>query len=548
MNIFNPVCGILSVLLLGFLSGCNDKSNHESSVTSILKPCPGFVETGKPPLVYGAECGELILKENPADANSNNISVAILRLPAISPVADADPLFLIQGGPGGSSIDMADQIHSFFADVRKNRDLIFVDQRGTGKSNPLRCEQVSPDDLKLPESEQTEKYVALMKSCAEKYQYNAAFYTTVYAAQDLDAVRSALGYEKINLWGGSYGTRVALEYARRYPQQARTIILDGVAPVSIALPKYFARDAMAALVAVNNECLAQTDCAAEFGDIVKKAETVLQRLTALQATGEPLEIHYEHPRSQQAESLYLTPRTFSSLLFMSLYSRDLTVLLPRAISFAAREDYRLLAALSALSTEQAQEMNIAEAMRYSVICNEDWPLLSANDIEQSIPFFGVPFVKDIQPICALWPKAELPEDYWQPIKSDVPALLLSGKHDPVTPSVWAQAVAEHLPNATSLSAAGGNHSISSEGCVPQLIAQFIERASMRNVKADCVEKIKPLPLVLGASQKKTASSAADSSSSLNVLSLNISSTSVSSTDMSSTGTSSTGTSQSGSAE
>jgi pimeloyl-ACP methyl ester carboxylesterase len=516
MNISWPAYGILCLLLLGLLPACSEKTDRESTATSILKPCPGFVETGKPPLVYGAECGELILKENPADANSNDISVAILRLRAISPVADADPLFLIQGGPGGSSIDMANQIHGFFSDVRKNRDLIFVDQRGTGKSNPLRCEQATPEDLKLPEAAQTEQYIALMKSCAEKYQHNSAFYTTVYAVQDLDAVRIALGYNKINLWGGSYGSRVALEYARRYPQQTRSIVLDGVAPVSIALPKYFARDAMAALVAVNNECLAQTDCAAEFGDIVQKAEIVLLRLNELYAKGEPLEISYEHPRNQQTESLRLTPRTFSSLLFMSLYSRDLTVLLPRAISFAEKEDYRLLAALSALSSEQAQLMNITEGMRYSVICNEDWPLLSASDIEQSVPFFGVPFVKEMQSICALWPKAELPADYWQPINSDVPALLLSGKHDPVTPDVWAQAVAAHLLNSTSLSAAGGNHSISSEGCVPQLIAQFIERASMQNVKADCVDKIKPLPLILGANQKKSTSSAADTSLSVSV--------------------------------
>lgn len=514
MNNSWPAYGILCLLLLVFLPACSEKLDPKSAATLRLKPCPGFVETGKPPLVYGAECGELLLKENPADVNSKDISVAILRLPAISPVADADPLFLIQGGPGGSSIDMASQIHGFFTDVRKNRDLIFVDQRGTGKSNPLRCEQATPEDLQLPESEQTEKYLVLMKSCAEKYQHNAAFYTTVHAVQDLDAVRIALGYDQINLWGGSYGTRVALEYARRYPQQARSIVLDGVAPVAIALPKYFARDAMAALAAVNKECLAQTDCAAEFGDIVQKAETVLQRLSALQAKGEPLKISYEHPRNQQTESLHLTPRIFSSLVFMSLYSRDLTVLLPRAISFAEKEDYRLLAALSALSSEHAQLMNIAEGMRYSVICNEDWPLLSANDIEQSAAFFGIQFVKEMQPICALWPKAQLPADYWEPIKSDVPALLLSGKHDPVTPDVWAQTVAAHLPNATSLSAAGGNHSISPEGCVPQLIAQFIERASMQNVNADCVGKIKPLPLVLGANQKKTASAAADSSSSL----------------------------------
>lgn len=492
---------------LFFIVGCTEKSDQKTNAESILKPCPGFVETGKPPLVYGAECGELVLKENSADANSQDISIAILRLPAISPIPAADPLFLIQGGPGGSSIEMATQLHSFFADIRKNRDLIFVDQRGTGKSNPLRCEQLSAADLLLSETEQKEKYLQLIKNCAEKYTNSAAFYTTVHGVQDLDAVRAALGYPQINLWGGSYGTRVALEYARRYPQQARAIILDGVAPVEIALPKYFSRDAMAALTAVSDECMAQTDCASLFGDIVQKTERVLQRLIELQTKGESLVVNYEHPRHQQPDTLHLTPRTFSSLVFMSLYSRDLTVLLPRAISNAEKQDYRLLAALASLSGEQTQQMNIAEGMRYSVMCNEDWPLLNADDIAHSTPFLGLHFVQDVQPICAFWPKAELPQDYWQPIVSDVPALLLSGKHDPVTPERWAQSVAAHLSHATLLSAAGGNHSISTEGCVPQLIAQFIERASMNDVKLDCVDNIKPLPLVLGANQKKVASSA-----------------------------------------
>jgi pimeloyl-ACP methyl ester carboxylesterase len=493
---------LVLVAMLSFLQACSPQQENESATSAFMHLCPGFVETGKAPLVYGAECGELRVKENPADASSSDISVAILRLPAISPVSDADPLFLIQGGPGGSSIDMANQIHGFFADVRKNRDLVFVDQRGTGKSNPLHCEQLAPDDSKLTEAIQTEKQLALIKNCAEKYQANSAFYTTIYAVQDLEAVRVALGYGKINLWGGSYGTRVALEYARRYPEQTRSIILDGVAPVSIALPKYFARDAMAALTAINDECLAQTDCAVLFGNLVKKAETVLQRLIALQDKGESLQVNYEHPRNQLAESLNLTPRTFSSLLFLSLYSRDLTVLLPRAISYAEQEDYRLLAALSALSSEQSTSMNIAEGMRYSVICSEDWSLVSAQDIARAKPFLGFSFVKEMQAVCDHWPKAELPAEYWRPVISNVPALLLSGKHDPVTPDAWAQAVAEHLPNATLLSAPGGNHSISAEGCVPQLIAQFIERASMENVKSDCVNNIKPLPLVLGANQKK----------------------------------------------
>lgn len=507
---------IISVLMggacLALLLACSPSKKDSVADVSFMQLCPGFVETGKAPLVFGAECGELTVKENPDDENSPEISLSILRLPAVSPAPELDPLFLIQGGPGGSSIDLAAQIHGYFADVRKNRDLIFVDQRGTGKSNPLQCEKLSDDELRLSDAMQLEKYMVLMRACAQKYQQNAPFYITTYAVQDLDAVRRALGYANINLWGASYGTRVALEYARNYPQHTRTLVLDGVAPVSIALPKFFSRDAMAALVAVNAECMAQVDCVKEFGDIVHKAEQVVQRLDAAQTDNKPLVVSFEHPRYRQQEQLTITPKIFSSLIFMSLYSRDLTVLLPRAISNAEQNDFRLLAVLSALTSEENMELKISEAMHFSIICNEDWHFIDSIDVERAPLFLGMNRLQDMAAVCAFWPKANVPEHYWLPIQSNVAALLLSGKHDPVTPSTWADTVAAHLPNSTRLEAAGGNHVISTEGCVPQLIAQFIEQGGMQNIKTDCVEQIKPLPFILGANQKKSTNSASSTGS------------------------------------
>ncbi len=500
------LCRRLSVILTALLCGCDPSSSAITTSKPFMQLCPGFVETGKAPLVFGAECGELTVNENPADLNSPDIKLSILRLPAISPAPALDPLFLIQGGPGGSSVDMATQIHGYFADVRKNRDLIFVDQRGTGKSNPLTCDELSEADAHLLDGEQTEKYLALMKACALKYQDHIPFYTTPYAVQDLDAVRIALGYERINLWGASYGTRVALEYARQYPQHARTMVLDGVAPTAIALPKYFSRDAMAALTAVNAECMAQPECVNEFGDIAQKAQLVVERLRVAQQVNKPIVASFEHPRYQRREELTLTPKVFSSLVFMSLYSRDLTVLLPRAISQAAQDDFRLIAALSALVSEKNTSLAVSEALHFSVVCNEDWHFVSADDIQNLPAFLGMNKLQEMSEICAFWPKGILPETYWEPIKSDVPALVLSGKRDPVTPVSWADSVIEHLSNATSLMAAGGNHVISTEGCLPQLIAQFIEQGNMHNIKTDCVQQIKPLPLVLGAHQKSSARS------------------------------------------
>lgn len=502
-----------AILLAAAISGCGQSGDSPGQADSVLKPCPGFVETGKAPLVYGAECGRILVKENPTAPQSHDISIEILRLPAISPAAQQDPLFLIQGGPGGSSIEMANYLHHFFSDVRKNRDLVFVDQRGTGQSNPLRCEQLSPAELLLPETEALEKYLASLRKCAQTFGDHLRHYSSLHAVQDLDAVRKALGYQTINLWGVSYGTRVALEYAHRFPQSTRTLVLDGVAPKEIALSKYSARDTLAALSRVNDECQAQAACADAFGDLLVNAEIIYSRLRAADESGEPLLVDYLHPVHQQRDTFLLSARIFSQLLFSALYSRDLTVLLPQAIHSAAKEDYRLLAVLYALSVDQSQKMNIADAMHFSVICNEDWHFVSPADVETTAPFFGLNLIKERAAICEFWPKASLPEDYWAPIQSQVPALLLSGQHDPITPSLWADKVAQGLPNSTRLVAGGGNHSISMEGCVPQIIAQFIERGSMQGVKTECVENIKPLPLVLGANQKKSSAASSASNSS-----------------------------------
>lgn len=503
------------VVPLVLLAGCfkSADANLPQVDNLLLTPCPGFEETGKPPLVYGAQCGNLSVHENPADPQSPTISLNILRLPAINPIPKGDPLFLIQGGPGGSSVDMANQVHLFFNDVRKNRDLVFVDQRGTGKSNPLSCGELSEADLRLPEIEQQNKYLVLMQECADKYREQVPYYTTPYAVTDLDSVREALGYQKINLWGGSYGTRVVLEYMRTRPESLRAVILDGVAPVQIALPKYFASDAWAALTAVSQECAKDANCTLLYGDTLVQADLVNKRLQAAQKAGAPISANYGHPRYQQPTELVLTPQTFSMLIFMSLYSRDLTALLPRAIAEAVQGNYRLLAALHALASEQNEFSGISEGMRYTVICNEDNYYIKPEDVAQAKPFLGMNMLGDFAKVCAFWPKAELPADYFLPVKSNLPALLLSGGHDPVTPERWAQQVAQHLSNAQLLSAPGANHIISMEGCMPQIIAQFIEQGAVEDMKMDCVKSIKSLPLVLGANQKKPIASASSSDSS-----------------------------------
>ncbi len=471
-----------------------------------LKPCPGFAETGKPPLVYGAQCGQLAVKENPDDPHSREINLEILRLPAISPAPKADPLLLIQGGPGGSSVAMAEQVQGFFSELRKNRDLVFVDQRGTGKSNPLNCEALSSDEQLLPEAEQKARFNEVMHDCAKKYAEVASFYTTPYAVKDLEQVRIALGYPQVNLWGGSYGTRVVLEYMREFPQSLRAVVMDGLAPVQVALPAQVAQTARAALEKLNAQCANQPQCLSQYGDLLDNAQTLLQRL---EAAGKPLRIAYEHPRTQERKTLPLSKANFASLVFMSLYSRELSVLLPQVLHQAAEGDYRMLASLFALASEQPTFANMAQGLHYSVICAEDAQLYGAPNAEKN-KFLDLDMTQEARDICAYWPKGQVPADYYQPVVAATPALLLSGAVDPVTPKPFAELVLKHLSNAQALEAPGGHHIISIEGCMPQLIAQFIDQASMANINTSCVQKIKPLPLLLGADAAASSSSSAAS--------------------------------------
>lgn len=480
---------IVTLLCVFFLVACDQQKNNlgEGSKKSVLGACPAFVVNGKPPIVQGAQCGALTVKENPRDEGSRTIELNILRLPAINPTPQPDPLFIIAGGPGQSAVGIAEHIFYTFNEVRKNRDIVFIDQRGTGKSNPLNCSEFDDLHYRLSLLEQQQQIKTSAQACAEKFKASIPFYTTPYAVSDLDAVRQALGYTQINLWGVSYGTRVALEYMRRYPAATRTSILDGVAPVEMALPWYGGEDAQAALRQLSERCALEESCAKAYGNLLQNAQTVAQRLQA-----QPVEITVAHPRTQAPFTLLMSHQLFSSMVRMALYSRDLATLLPLAITNARDDNYTLLASLISMADEQSEFMNISHAMHYTVLCNEDFRQYQQRT-DAAPDFLLTSMVDVMREICTVWPQADVDDDYFMPVKSAVPALVLSGHYDPVTPPRWAERAMQHLTQARHLVAPGGHHSITQEGCVAQLIAQFIQRADAQELETACVEKIQPLP-------------------------------------------------------
>lgn len=484
---------LAAIVLLG-LSACDNRHQHDSTrQVSWLSRCPDFSATGKAPVEQNAECGSLVVKENPQDANSASIALNVLRLPGVSPVPEADPLFIIAGGPGQSAVLVAETLHAVFNEVRKKRDIIFVDQRGTGKSNPFECEFEKNTDESLPETEQKRVAQAALAACISKYQGHWPYYTTLHAVADLDAVRAALGYNKINLWGGSYGSRVVLEYMRRFPAHTRASVIDGVAPAAIALPWYMEADGLAALQAINQQCAQTPACLAHYGDILAKANQVSAALLA-----KPVTVAIQHPRTEAKLNLTLNAQDFASVVHLALYNRELSALLPKVISDAAAGDYQLFGSLMYLAKARSDLADINYGMHYAVVCSEDYPLYQDKNFAESNQFLHSQMVQRYAEVCAQIPKATMPADYWEPVVSNLPVLVLSGAVDPVTPPHWAAQVMAGLTNATQVVAPGGHHIITGEGCIAQLIAVFINRGNGQQLEQQCAQQIQPLAIHLPA--------------------------------------------------
>lgn len=476
---------LLIVILGVLLSACGKPVNNNASALT-LNLCPGFSATGKPPIVHRAECGSLLVPENYSAQDSATISLNILRLPAINPTPKEDPLIIIAGGPGQSAVGIAEQLYYSFEDVRKNRDILFIDQRGTGQSNPLQCDGLLGMDQGLSLAEQKINMHTALHACIAHYGEHLEFYTTPYAVRDLDAVRLALGYEQVNLWGVSYGTRVAMEYMRRYPSVVRTSILDGVAPVGIALPWFAETDALASLTTIQHQCAANQECANRYGDLLQQAWAVAKRLQ------QPVEVTIEHPATRLPFRVTMTPQLFASAIRMALYSRDLTRILPLAIHQAHNKNYQLITALISMAENRGGYADISMGMHYTVLCNEDYPQYKNQDKHLSEKFMDMRAVENMTEVCELWPRYALPDEYSSPLKSDIPTLLLSGARDPITPPYWAEQVLQGLTNAKHGVAPGGHHSITRDGCSTQLIAQFINTADSTQLDVSCVANILPL--------------------------------------------------------
>ena len=371
----------------------------------------------------------------------------------------------LQGGPGQGGTHLAAMYGRQLAGVRESRDIVLIDVRGTGQSNPLHCDIASSPwtrslDLMPPDA---------IRGCRDSLQQRAdlRLYTTAIVAQDLDDVRAALGVERWNVFGASYGTRLAQEYTRRYGSRVRTLTLHGVASPSMAIPLPYARDAQQAV-----DKLLDVRTRTVLGEVLR--HLAQEPAIVPTATGH----------------VAISAGELSEALRNMLYNARSAGAAADMIHAAAAGDYRA-AADAVLQQRRGFSGDIALGMFLSVTCTEDIPRITEAAIADATrdTFLGDYRVRQQMTACRNWTAGVARTDAAEPLRSDVPALLISGEVDPVTPPHMAEEVARTLPIARHVVLPGHGHTMSiGEPCLASALKQFIQTASSRELDLTCVER------------------------------------------------------------
>jgi pimeloyl-ACP methyl ester carboxylesterase len=458
-----------------------------------FKPCVLTSEQGFAPLE--AQCATFPVPEDRAHPKARTIALNIAWLPAEGKNGGTpDPIFFLAGGPGQAATEVAAAVDQGLGQARKQRDIVLIDQRGTGRSNPLDCRDPDGRPLKFDETAELDeaRLDAYVAQCLKSLQGRAdpRFYTTGDAIADLDAVRAALGSDKINVIGGSYGTRVAQQYAMHYPQHVRSVVLDGVAPNRMVVGGEFARQLEAALRKQDAQCAKVPACKARFAgdghDLLARLNTLKARLAAA-----PVAVSYRDPDTHELKQDTLNADTLVGLTHGVSYVPQLSSLLPLVVSEAEQGRYESLMAIAKFWSNQVSDQ-LNRGMQWSVICAEDAPRYQPDPADAGT-VLGADMARMFFAACKQWPRGAIAADFTQPLKTALPVLVISGELDPVTPPVYGDEVAKTLPNGRHLVLRGQGHGGMSLGCMPKLLGRFFETADAKALDAKCLDSLNYVP-------------------------------------------------------
>lgn len=448
-----------------------------------LSPCDLTAAGGR--LEADARCGTLAVPLDPGDPGAETIDLFVAVVDALAEQGAADPLVVIAGGPGQAATSFYVTAEPAFARVVRKRDIILVDQRGTGRSAPLMCEG-GEDDVFL-EAGDIDRVVDASRECLEGLAHDPRFFTTSVAVRDLERVRQALGYPELNLYGISYGTRVAQHYLRRYPDRTRRVILDGVLPPAVALGADVPVASQAALDALFDRCEADAGCREAFPDLRIRFAAVLARLRET-----PVEVSVDHPRTGDAIDVVVDHWMLVGVVRLLVYQPQTAALLPLLIDAVDGGDYSALATQVFLLTEGLE--GLAVGLNNAVVCTEDVPFQGEVDLDaQAATYMGTAFVEGLGRICEFWPRGVMDDELRELVSSDKPVLMLSGELDPITPPHYARRAATRLTNVVDVVGPGQGHGMLTTSCGQRLAADFLD-VDVSRLDRSCVDRMRPAPI------------------------------------------------------
>jgi pimeloyl-ACP methyl ester carboxylesterase len=447
----------------------------------------GLTACRLPGVEHEAWCGVVRRPFDPNRPGALQIDVHFALLPALARNRKPDPVFFFAGGPGQSAIDLAGPVSRMLAKLSNRRDLVFIDQRGTGRSAPLRCAE-EPPTRPLADNASNEALVARMASCRQALQKlpygDLRHFTTWLAAQDVDAVRDRLEVDYVNVVGGSYGTRMALEYMRQFPKAVRRAVIDGVAPPDMVLPASFSTDNQAALDSELAACEREARCRTRYPTLRADWQALL--------AGLPKAVSVVHPVTGTVERVTITRDSVLGMVRAPLYVPALAAALPLAITEAARGRFEPLLGLSTATTGNSRSGAIAEGMHFSVVCAEDLPSLGQPKDTPGADY-GDAFERLYSQVCADWPRGPVPKAFYDLPPARSATLVLSGGADPATPPRHADRVVQALgARARHVVVPQAGHGVLGLACLRDTVFRFIDAPgddAALKVDADCARAL-----------------------------------------------------------
>lgn len=487
------------ILLAGLAVATSSGAQTNGAQTAALSefsPC----RIGLAPRTVAAECAtldvsfthDLLPVESSVDTLPNTYTLSIARLSARSKQPADDPVTIIAGGPGQGAQDSWPQLVGAFYDVQANRDVYLIDQRGTGNSGAMICPTPptgSGFSIELDEVKDAARV------CYNEQSLPTQWFTTSVAVRDLDAAREALGFDQWNLYGVSYGTRVAQHYLRRFPEHTRSVILDAVVapqtPIGPELPLH----AQQSLNALFKRCEADAGCSEAFDGLAKKTGDLFESLKAT-----PRDVRFENLSKGSLDTLNFTDQHLAMSVRLLSYSAYGTAILPSMLYDAAVNNNLAPFARQVALQESQLGGSMATGMHAAVICTEDAPFIDAAADRTALQntFLGDYIVDAMIASCEPWPVGVIDDDFREPITGDVPVLALSGEVDPITPPSYAEVAISQLTNAHHIVNAHQAHTQAPLGCMPTVITQFINTLSPKNLNLECLERLSPPALFVDA--------------------------------------------------